>query len=75
MGSTYTYDQIIDVANRAADMVVDELELPDTGSRDVVNLVVNAIGSLLREPDTNSLNDVIRDNYEEEPDEVRSWVE
>jgi hypothetical protein len=41
----------------------------------VVNLVVNAFGSLLRNPATASLDQVIRDNYETDPEEVRSWTE
>jgi hypothetical protein len=39
---TYTYGEVLDIANKAADLVIKELGLPDCGRRDVVNLVVNA---------------------------------
>jgi hypothetical protein len=72
---TYTYGEVLDIANKAADLVIKELGLPDCGRRDVVNLVVNAIGSLMENPETASLDEVIRDNYSAEPEEVRSWAE
>ena len=72
MDATYTYRQVLSAANQAADMVIDELHLPDCGERDIVNLVVNALGTLLKEP-TASLDDVIGDNYGEDPQVVRSW--
>jgi hypothetical protein len=72
---TYTYDQVVDLANRAVELIIDELDLPETGTVDAMNLVVNAIGSLMRNPLTACLDDVIRDNYETDPEEVRSWAE
>ncbi len=45
---------------------------PTAGPRDIVNLVVNALGTLLKEP-TASLDDVIWDNYSEDPQVVLSW--
>jgi hypothetical protein len=74
VGVTYTYYQVVSVINKAADLVADELGLPDTGARDAVNLVVNAFGSLLRNPAVASLDQVIRDHYETDPEEVRSWT-
>ena len=72
MDATYTYRQVLSAANQAAEMVIGELELPDCGARDIVNLVVNALGTLLKEP-TASLDDVIWDNYSEDPQVIRSW--
>jgi hypothetical protein len=72
MDPTYTYRQVLAAANKAADMVIGELELPDCGARDIVNLVVNALGTLIEEP-TASLDKVIWDNYNEDPQEVLSW--
>jgi len=72
MDATYTYRQVLSAANQAADMVIDELHLPDCGARDIVNLVVNALGTLLKEPAA-SLDDVIWDSYSEDPQVVRSW--
>jgi hypothetical protein len=71
---SYTYDEVMGIANKAANLVTDELDLPDCGRRDVVNLVVNAIGSLMRNPETASLDEVIADNYSAEPEEVRDWA-
>ena len=45
MDPSYSYQQVMAAANQAADMVADELELPDCGARDIVNLVVNALGT------------------------------
>jgi len=72
MDATYTYRQVLSAANQAAEMVIGELELPDCGARDIVNLVVNALGTLLEEP-TASLDKVIWDNYSEDPQVVLSW--
>lgn len=72
MGDRYAYGEVMRIANHAVDMVADDLDLSDSGARDVVNLVVNAIGSLLRNPDTASLDQVIRDNYSEDSEEVRA---
>lgn len=69
MDAAYSYGQVMAAANQAADVVIDELELPDWGARDIVNLVVNALGALLEEP-TASLDEVIRDKYREDPDVV-----
>jgi hypothetical protein len=70
----YTYDEVVRIANHAAVMVADELGLSDSGARDVVNLVVNAVGGLMRNPDTASLDQVIRDSHSEDPEEVRAWA-
>lgn len=72
MDATYTYTQVMSAANEAADMVIDELELPDCGARDIVNLVVNSLATLLEAP-TASLDKVIRDKYGEDPEEVLGW--
>jgi hypothetical protein len=39
----------------------------------VANLVVNALGSLLKGTVIGDLDDVIRDNYESDPADVRDW--
>ena len=72
MSASYGYGQVMAAANQAADMVIEELQLPDCGARDIVNLVVNALGTLLEDPAA-SLDKVIRDNYGEDPEEVLSW--
>src|SRR5258707_9836355 len=71
MDAIYTREQVMAAANQAADMVIDELQLPACGARDIVNLVVNALGTLLEES-TASLDDVIWDNYSEDPQVIRS---
>jgi hypothetical protein len=71
--ATYAAGQVLEAANCAADMVIDELGLLDGGARDLVNLVVNATMTILKKPEIESLDEVIRCNYDDDPTEVRSW--
>jgi len=59
--------------SRAADMVLDAIDAPDTGVRDAINLVVNVAGHLLEHPDA-SLEDAIAASYQEEPETVLGWA-
>lgn len=54
--------------NRAADDIIDAADLPDTGTRDALNLLVNAAGHYLDHPGA-SLEDVARDCYDLDEDE------
>ncbi|MFE3579316.1 hypothetical protein [Streptomyces vinaceus] len=67
----WTREDISSAVNAGVDLVADEL----TGSerdQDLMNMVVNAVMHILENPNA-SLDDVIRENYEEEPEGVRSW--
>jgi hypothetical protein len=68
---TFTREQVSDAVNAGADLVVDGLGVGEAES-DLVNLVVNAIVAVLESPGI-SLDDVIRQNYETDPAEVRGW--
>lgn len=68
---TYTRNQVSEAVNAGADLVTSDI---GDGERDtdLVNLVVNAIMTVLDSPDV-SLDDVIESNYSVSPEEVRSW--
>lgn len=71
MDTSYTRDRITTAVNAGADLVMDNLELGDR-DRDLLNLVVNAALSLLDAP-AMTLDDVIEENYETSPSELRGW--
>lgn len=58
---TYTREQVNKALNAACDTIIEELDLPDTGARDAMNLLVNYTGELLDQPDA-TLDDAA-DNY------------
>lgn len=65
----YTTDEISAALNRAADDVLTAINAPDEGTRDAVNLVVNAALTYLDAPDA-TLDAVIEENYELDEDDV-----
>lgn len=70
----YSDKQINAAMNAAADLIQGDADLSLTASdNDLINLVVNAAGSLLITPSM-SLDDIIRENYDLEPEIVRGWV-
>ncbi|OKH95406.1 hypothetical protein [Streptomyces uncialis] len=71
MSKTYTRADISKAVNGGADLVHDELGLGER-DYDLLGLIVNAAMAVLDQPGT-SLDDVIRDSYKEEPEEVRGW--
>ena len=73
---TYTIDDISSYANAAADIVINEIGLPETGARDCVNLVVNVmLGMIIDWSDAEQfdLDAFIAENYGSSPSEVREW--
>lgn len=60
--STYTMDQIGEALNSAADDILDAADLPDTGTRDAVNFLVNVAGERLSDPNI-PLAQVAREGY------------
>lgn len=69
---TYSADEVKAAANRAADDVQVALDMPDEGSRDVVNLVVNATVHYLDNPEA-SLVEAIEANYGADAGDVLEW--
>ncbi|MFJ7205594.1 hypothetical protein ACIQWR_18905 [Streptomyces sp. NPDC098789] len=66
----WTREDIATAVNAGADLVT--AELGSERDQDLMNMVVNAVLHILENPNA-SLDEVIRENYEEEPEEVRSW--
>lgn len=60
-----------DTVNAGADLVIDWLSLSDRDN-DLINLVVNASVYVAERGDA-TMEDVIRTNYDEDPDDVRAW--
>lgn len=69
-----TRDQVSAAMNRAADDVLEAIQAPDEGTRDAVNLVVNAALTYLDAPDA-TLQDAIEENYELDPEDEDGPVE
>ncbi|GEB50424.1 hypothetical protein [Streptomyces cacaoi] len=69
---TYTFAEVSQVANHAADTVLAEMGLDDRDF-DVVGLVVNYFLSGLKTPGI-SLSDAARENYECDLEEIRGWL-
>lgn len=67
-------DAFIAVLNRAANDVIEALDLPDEGKRDVINLVVNTTAHYLDYPEA-TLDEAIEDGYGEDPAVVLSWCQ
>lgn len=71
--TTYTRDDVLKALNEAADDIIETADLPDTGARDAMNLLVNvAMAYLDGEP--RDVRAVIEGNYSAEPDEVLGWL-
>lgn len=73
----FSFDQVSRAANDGADLVTGGLDLGDR-DRDLINIVVNAILSLLKNP-AMTLDDVLNENWQADGDDetaaemVRSW--
>lgn len=65
---SYSREQVSVAMNRAADDVLEAIDAPDEGTRDAVNLVVNAAMTYLEKPGA-TLTDAITENYSIEPGE------
>lgn len=70
---TYPETQISDALNRACDDIIDAADLPDTGTRDALNLLVNATMVYLETPNA-TLSDVVANYDENDLDTVLSWI-
>ncbi len=73
-GKTYTFEEVQRAMNDGIELVMHDpsIYIPDRYI-DMLNLVGNAIISRLETPDID-LDDVIRENYSEEPEVVRGWI-
>lgn len=76
---SYTADHVSAALNRAADDIIGAADLPDTGTVDALNLLVNATLTYLRNPDAD-LATVVASNYSSGNDDsptledVLEWI-
>ncbi|MEU2366190.1 hypothetical protein ABZ616_36520 [Streptomyces noursei] len=66
----WTREDISNAVNNGVDLVNDELG--SERDTDLMNIVVNAVMTLLENPHY-TLDEVIQECYDEDPEEVRSW--
>ena len=69
---TYTRDEVIDLVSKAADLVSSDIYICGEREVDVINLVVNATGSIMDYGEL-TLNDVMDENYKGGAATVRQW--
>jgi hypothetical protein len=69
---TYTVSQVMDLAEQAAALIVDELGLGERDS-DLYSLIEDALLYRLTEPGEPTLDQVITRYRMDIPEEVRSW--
>ncbi len=69
-----TIQQVLDALNRVAEDINDAVIIGDEGTRDAINLMVNATVYYLENPDDADLDSAIRSNYEESPRTVLGWI-
>jgi hypothetical protein len=69
--TSYTHRQVSDAVTAGVDLVHDELDLGER-DQDLLNLAVNAIMTQLADASAD-LDDVIRENYNDDSVDVRQW--
>lgn len=78
--SAFSRDELSSVLNRAADTIRDVADLPDEGTIDALNLLVNTVLYVLDEHDPGvqeiDLNEVVEAQYGEETtlSDVLRWI-
>ncbi len=68
----YTYEQVKTATNRAADDIITAADLPETGVRDALSLLVSATLTYLTNPDAN-LHNVAAGYDDEKLSTILSW--
>ncbi|MGW6569827.1 hypothetical protein [Streptomyces sp. NPDC054975] len=68
--TTYTRDHVSTAVNAAVDLAADKA---DRDTTDTDNFIVNAALTLLENPDATFV-DIVHECYDEDPDDVRSWL-
>ena len=71
---TFTFEQVTEAANLAADDILDAVNAGDTGLRDALNLMANAVCDYLTDPQHRDLNTVVEHGYDADLDEVLDWI-
>lgn len=70
----FTEQQVAEALNHAADDILDAVDAGDEGLRDGLNLLVNAAIAYLT-GQAQDLHDVVERNYDDDSEEVLSWIE
>lgn len=71
----YTAVEDVETAlNRACDDIIAAADLPDTGARDALNLLVNAAIAYVHDPNASTLGDVAEAAYGLPLDEIIGWI-
>lgn len=71
--TAYAHDQIIAALNRAVEDIADAASLPEEGTIDALNLLVNTTTHYLEHPD-DGLAEVVEAGYDATLDEVLGWI-
>lgn len=64
--ASFSYDDVVVIANKATEDVLEAIGAGDDGSRDLANLLTNTILSRLQNPDI-TIAGVILENWDAEP--------
>lgn len=62
------------VLNEVADEIIDAADVPDTGVRDALNLMVNAVNHRLFADENATLEEIVEAEYEASYEEVLGWI-
>jgi hypothetical protein len=69
----FTETEVSDTLNQACQDIIEAAQLPETGTRDALNLLVNATLVRLREPDQ-TLEGVAVQSYAEQLSTILDWI-
>jgi len=69
----FTETQVSDALNKACEDIIEAAQLPEAGTRDALNLLVNAASIRLREPDQ-TLERVAEQAYDEKLKTILEWI-
>jgi hypothetical protein len=71
--AVHSTESILEALNRAADDINDAADLPDSGTRDALNLLVNAASTYLAHPKAD-LDQVADECYSAPLSEIIGWI-
>lgn len=69
----FTETEVSDALHKACQDIIEAAQLPETGTRDALNLLINATLVRLREPDQ-TLEDVAVQSYAEPLSTILDWI-
>lgn len=70
--SQYPQGAVVAALNRAADDILEAIDAPDEGARDLANLLVNVTVAYL-DGSASTLTQAIEQSYDADPEEVLEW--